>query len=496
MSAPISPDDRAVGPAERLHPLFLLNGLRGSIRSLGGAYALIAYLAATGRWTTAGMAAIAIFLVMVLRTFVYWTRFEYRVGADEIRIDSGILSRRHRSIPFDRIQDVDIVQGPLARLLGLAEVKFETGGGGGGRHSEEGVLQTIALPRAEELRALVRGHRTSAAEPVAATAEEEHPPIYAMSLGRVLLAGTFNFSLAIFAALLGFTQTVGQPLGIDPFHESFWRKLLAASTPVEEFVLANRVVGIAAGIILLVLVGLVTGIVRTLLGDYGFRLDRTGTGLRRRRGLFTKTDVTLPVRRVQAAVIASGPVRDELGWSELLVQSLAQEEKGRGNHELAPLATDAEADAILGEIGWRPVSGMFAWTQVSRAYVWTFVLGLSPFLVVVLVLALFVWPAAVAFLLALVVLTGGRALAWRRIGYVVDGDRLLMRSGWWRRRLAILPKARIQSIDLTENFVTRWFRTATLQFGVAGGRAGAHIIPAIPSAAARALRQELLDSLA
>jgi putative membrane protein len=496
MSEPISPDDRAVGPPERLHPLFLLNGLRGSIRSLGGAYALIAYLAATGRWTTAGIAAVAIFIAMVLRTFVYWTRFEYRVGADEIRIDSGVLSRRHRSIPFDRIQDVDIVQGPLARLLGLAEVKFETGGGGG-RHSEEGVLQTISLRRAEELRSLVRGHRTAPSEPVAAVAGEEQPPIYAMSLGRVLLAGTFNFSLAIFAALLGFTQTVGQPLGIDPFHESFWRDLLAASTPVEEFVLANRVAGVAAGIVLLILIGLATGIVRTLLSDYGFRLDSTGTGLRRRRGLFTKTDVTLPIRRVQAAVIASGPIREELGWSELLVQSLAQEEKGRGNHELAPLATDEEADAILGEIGWRPVSGTLAWKSVSSAYVSSFALGLSPLLLVPIVLAALARPvAAGAFLAALVLLLGSRALARRRIGYVVDGDRLLMRSGWWRRRLAILPKARIQSIDLTENFVARRFGTATLQFGVAGGRAGTHIIPAIPSAAARALRQELLDSLA
>jgi putative membrane protein len=318
-----------------------------------------------------------------------------------------------------------------------------------------------------------------------------------MNLGRVLLAGVFNFSLAVFAALFGLTQTVGQPLGIDPFHESFWRDLLAASTPIEEFLLAHRLAGIAAGIVLLILVGLVTGIVRTLLSDYGFRLDSTGTGLRRRRGLLTKTDVTLPIRRIQAAVIATGPVRDELGWSALLVQSLAQEEKGRGNHELAPLATDEEADAILGEMEWRPVSGPFAWKPVSSAYVWSFALGLSPLLLVPIVFAALAWPgAALAFLAALILLLSSRALAWRRIGYVVDGDRLLMRSGWWRRRLAILPKARIQSVDLAENFITRWFGTATLQFGVAGGRAGTHLIPAIPSAAARALRRELLDSLA
>ena len=58
---------------------------------------------------------------------LYWWRFT-RVGENEIRIDSGIFSRTHRSIPFDRVLDVDIIQGPVARLLGLARVKFETGG--------------------------------------------------------------------------------------------------------------------------------------------------------------------------------------------------------------------------------------------------------------------------------------------------------------------------------------------------------------------------------
>ncbi|HET7605339.1 MAG TPA: PH domain-containing protein [Sphingomicrobium sp.] len=492
MSAPISPDEGAVGPPERLHPLFLIKGLRRSLRSLGGAYALIAYLAVSGRWSTAVVAAIAILLLGIGGTILYWTRFQFRVGQHEIRIDSGVVNRRHRSIPFDRIQDVDIVQGPLARLLDLAEVKFETGGGGEGPRSEEGVLHAITLDRAEEIRRLVRGRRVSALEPARTTGER--PPIYAMSAGRVFLAGTFNFSLAVFAALIGFTQTIGQPLGIDPFQESFWRNLVAASTPLEQFVLTHRLAGIAAGIALLLLLGLGTGIVRTLLRDYGFRLDGTGTGLRRRRGLLTRTDVTLPVNRAQAVIVASGPVRESFGWSELFLQSLAQEERSRGNHELAPLAQPAEVDAILEEMRWRPVPASPAWTRVSPAYVGSFALALSPFLLVIVAQALVVWPMAVLFSAGLLALVAGRALAWRRIAYALDGDRLLMRSGWWRRRLVILPKSRIQSIDYTENFITRRLGTATLQFGVAGGRAAAHLIPAIPTGAARALRDGLLGS--
>ena len=86
-----------------------------------------------------------------------------------------------------------------------------------------------------------------------------------------------------------------------------------------------------------------------------------------------------------------------------------------------------------------------------------------------------------------------RWLAWRRTAFALDDDRLLIRGGWWRRSLTILPVAKIQSIDLSENFITRWFGTATLRFGVAGGGSTGHSIPAIPRGEARKLRDLLLD---
>ena len=82
---------------------------------------------------------------------------------------------------------------------------------------------------------------------------------------------------------------------------------------------------------------------------------------------------------------------------------------------------------------------------------------------------------------------------WRRTLYALDDDRLLVRTGWWRRRTVILPLKRIQSIDLFESFISRWFGTAGLAFGVAGGRGySAHVIPALPRETARALRKRLL----
>jgi len=520
MSEPISNDVTpvaadAIGPVERLHPAFLIAGLGGSVKAVSGGYAFLAYLIVSGKWSTALMVGIGIFAISIVGVFLYWRHFEYRVGANEIRIDSGILSRTHRSIPFDRIQDVDITQGVLARLFGIARVKLETGGSSGPK-ADEGVLQAIPLKRAEDLRNLIRSRRgVAAAAEVAEPADIPAAPVYRMGLKRLLLAGTFNFSLALFAGLFGLTQTMGDVLGFDPLSASFWRNVLSAGDPARNFILAHRVSAVIAGIVLLLLIGLVTGIARTVIRDWGFRLDRTEVGLRRRRGLTTISDVTLAVRRVQAAIMASGPLRHLLGYSELRLQTLGHDE-GSGNHVVAPLATGEEINAIVEELGWRPLPPGIPWTPVSSGYIWSMMAGLTPLYLVliaqavVIQYALFqvqeniravVWaemtPVILSFFAVLAVIAfaiGSRALAWRTTAYAIDGDRLLVRMGWWKRRITMLPLRRIQSITLHESFVTRRFGIASLAFGVAGGRAGrGYSVPAIPREGARTLRDRLLD---
>lgn len=484
------PADHSTGAPERLHPLFLLTGLGGTLRGIAGAYAFIAYLAVSGRLSTALAGLALLFAFSAVATLLYWTRFEYRVGPSEIRIDSGILSRTHRSIPFDRIQDVDISQGLFGRLLGIAAVKFETGGSAG---TEEGVLKAVTLDRAHELRELVRAHGLRGAALAAQSDGEEQAPIYAMSFPRLVLAGVFNFSLAVFAALFGLTQTVGDVIGFDPFSRSFWRSLASFSEPVQHFIAAHRAVTAIAGLMSLLVIGTATGIVRTAVRDYGFRLDRTETGLRRRRGLVSVTDVTLPVKRAQAAIVASGPVRDAFGWQELKLQSLAADEGGRGDHVLAPLASGGESGRILQALGWRPLAPQPQWLPVSSAYVWVLAIATAPLALIAAGEALFAPLLGLAVLALLASAVAVRWLAWRRTGYRLDGDRLLIRTGWWRRRTLVLPVRRIQSIDLVQNFVSRGFGSASLAFGIAGGTGfSAHTIPLFPEDRARALRSELL----
>lgn len=482
--------DAGLGPPERLHPLFLVTGLGKALKGGWGLVAGAAVLGSQGRWWLVALIAGGFVIASVASLLFTWLKLEYRVGADELRIDSGFLSRNSRAIPFDRVTDVDLEQGPLHRLFGLARVRLETGASAGAK-DEDGVLDTISLARAEALRDHIRARR-GRASPAADTDQAETPPLYAMDKRRVAIAGLFNFSLAVVAGLFGVTQTFGDVLGFDPFKRSFWILLAERSGPLQALILAHQFIAIIFGALTLVLLGIATGLVRTLLREYGFRLDRTDTGLRRRRGLLTLTDVTIPVRRVQAAIIASGPIRRAFGWGELKLQSLAMD-GAKGDHVVAPLAYPGESAAILASLGWPERPSIGPWSRVSIAYVTSLAALFVPAGLAGLAAMWWVGPVVLLWLAGGLIAVAARWLGWRHTRYALADGSLFVESGWWRRRRSIVPTRNIQSVELSENAWSRAFGICTLRLGVAGGGGfSAHHVPALERAEAHALRSRLM----
>ncbi len=487
-------NDTATAPAERLHPLYLVTGLGKALKGAWGIVAGMAVLGSQGRWWLVAVIAVGFVIFSVASLLLTWLKFEYRVGADELRIDSGFLSRNSRAIPFDRVTDVDLEQGPLHRLFGLARVRLETGASAGAKN-EDGVLDTIALDRAESLRDHIRARRGRAiATDIADDTDDAiaAPPLFAMDKSRVAIAGLFNFSLAVVAGLFGVTQTFGDVLGFDPFKRAFWISLADRSGPLRDYILAHQFIAVIGGAMVLILLGIATGMVRTLLREHGFRLDRTGAGLRRRRGLLTLTDVTVPAKRVQAAILASGPVRRAFDWCELKLQSLAMD-GAKGDHVVAPLAHPQEAAAILGSLGWPVAPSTGAWSTVSRAYVTSLAAILVPASLVALVVGLLVEPLALLWIVGAGIAIAVRWLGWRTTRYSLSDEALFVEQGWWRRHRSILPTRNIQSIDLAQSFWSRAFGICTLRLGVAGGGGfSLHHVPALRRLDGEQLRTELI----
>ena len=55
----------------------------------------------------------------------------YVVTDRSLRLRTGVWSVREMTMSFANLQQITVTQGPLQRLLGLADVRFQSAGGGG-----------------------------------------------------------------------------------------------------------------------------------------------------------------------------------------------------------------------------------------------------------------------------------------------------------------------------------------------------------------------------
>ncbi|MEH6789814.1 PH domain-containing protein [Parasphingorhabdus sp.] len=501
MSDPADTGAAEAPPFRRLHPLSIILKSVGALGQNLFAIVVLHFSLFDQNIFYTGLAALALIALVIGVTALIWSRFTYQVTGKEIRIKSGLVNRNSRSIPFDRIQDVSLEQKLVSRLLGLATVALETGSGGG----EDGQLDALAIADADALRDTIRDYKAGqVAEAASAgdgagdnTSDGETPALFAMDNRRVLIAGLFNFSFVLLAVLGALAQNFDFLLPDGFFDPRRWLDALPERQTIDGFSSLARIGGALGAIVALVAVGLASGIVRTFVRDYDFRLervDRGQPGFRRRRGLFTLTDMVMPIHRVQAAILQTGPVRERYGWFHLKFSSLAADAGGETDHSAAPCATLAEIDPILADSGIDPPAAGQAFMAVDPAFWW------RRALLVLLLLGALAAGGGLFFhrgLFALVLLALPVAallwLGWRHHRYALTQRQLFVHSGWWRRRLVMLPRRKIQTVDVSQSPLDHPLGLATVTIGIAGGSAMRPLmIRDIDFAAAMDLREALV----
>src|SRR5262249_54774652 len=139
--------------------------------------------------------------------------------------------------------------------------------------------------------------------------------------------------------------------------------------------------------------GVVSGIVRTLLRDYGFTL-RAGDGrIRRTRGLLTRSEVVVAMRRIQLAMVQRGPLRGAFGWNALSFQTLGGSNDPSGRRARAPLARADGVGGIVETAGLPPFERL-PLRPVAAGHVLRSLLLALPWPVAVAAVALALTPLA------------------------------------------------------------------------------------------------------
>ena len=89
----------------------------------------------------------AISLVMIALTPRRVRSIGYQLRPDDLLFKRGLMWQRMVAVPYGRMQLVDINRGPIARLVGLSELKFVTAAAASGV-----VIPGLAEAVAEDLR--------------------------------------------------------------------------------------------------------------------------------------------------------------------------------------------------------------------------------------------------------------------------------------------------------------------------------------------------------
>jgi putative membrane protein len=312
-------------------------------------------------------------LVLLAWSTVEWLRRTYELEGGALRLEEGVLARKLRAVPFDRIQQVDLVRKPLHRLLGVATLRVETAGGGSAAEVD---LDVVTLAEARDLRStLLRAKARAAAgsgaaagseagagsgvvdnaapsTPRWATLPEGAPMAAGPGEARPDAAGAAAAPTEAGAATPTAAEVAATPTERVLLRLGLWEVMLAGVTgsraaaalvvlgPISqasdwfpglsdwlfswfdpEAVTPTTPAAFAAVAVLGAVVWLGLAAASSVVTDYGFTLARAGNDLVVRRGLLERREAVLPLARLQVVRIEESLLRRALGLASIRIQS-------------------------------------------------------------------------------------------------------------------------------------------------------------------------------
>jgi len=436
-----------------------------------------------------------------------YLRFQYELDGDTLTVESGVFARQSRQIPLGRVQNLDVEQNILNRLLGLAIVRFETAGGS----ATEATLDAVDEAEVKRLRNYVRTHdRDEAAETAAATsdavsetatadrsAHADLPGVTgptsthtgdaqtAHDLGEPVSASVteerdqpdgsllfafdqrelLTYALVSVRPAAPVLTLASLPLGMDVVWAvlRFNATLAGASLsgPVVRWLASSPettrlAVFAVLSVVQFFLLALVVSVALTVVEYYGFQLTQADGDLRYERGLLRRYSGNIPLEKVQTVTIRENVLMRQFGYATLAVETAGY---SGGNQQSSqgvavPLAPREEVYELARDI--EPFGDLDFDRSPKRArrrYLARFSLAAAGLTAVAYAVDSMLLETGYWWLTALLFLPVVPAahLRWRHRGFDLDESVLATRSGFWRRTTRIVPYYRLQTVFVTRS---------------------------------------------
>ncbi len=386
--------------------------------------------------------------------YVYWKNYDIFFEDHDIKIVSGVFSKKDLDIPVRRIQNINIKENILLRILEISEVHIETAGGS----ETEATIKFLEKEDAEKLREKIRNlksRRKKETEEEAQKDEEE----YALTFKKLLVYSLIDsISIKLLLPLLIF---------IGGF--------IFANYYLEVFL---HIIGAFFGLLVIAL--LILGLemistgVKVFENYYGFKVVRKNDSLEYEKGLFNRQGGTVPIEKLQKLVIEENIVERILGYATLKVETAGASiaEKVSTTKVIVPLDKKEEVIKTAEKIGEfeYPVKMEEVAERAEERYFRRYLLiGLTVFLILVPFALTILNPMVFLIPLTIAMISKKASnLKWINQRYFLGEENIFVRKGFWRRRTYAVPYFRFQNFIESQTVLQKRWDLSKITVDTAG----------------------------
>ncbi|MDG1474832.1 MAG: PH domain-containing protein [Porticoccaceae bacterium] len=481
------------GPWLKLPPIALAYFALAVVKNFAGQLEMLIPLVFAG-YSIAKNNITAFFVLSMLLmciTMVYsvlnFIAYRYRLSDQSIEIRSGVIQKSQINLPFERIQNIKLVQPIYYRWTGYCCMEFDTAGSA----KNEASIVAIKLTSAQQFkqRIMTNAPTQKSADAAAPKSTDAERLLIKRKLYDLILHGLTNNRIWIFlGAAAPFYNGIGTYIASVL---SRWGIDLSQINLKTQSDFSVTLTVLTLIVLILLLVALLS-IISAIITHYDFTLEKVSARYVRRSGLFTKREVSMPLRRLQLTLYQQDWLDLVLKRVNIVFQQNANVGGEISNTNLSqkilvPSITYDEADLLIEDAMPNVNLRHNHYKHVSRRLIAK--LWLQFWLPFSIMISVGTYLLAKSLLLSIIMLVcasllGSLAaiLSWYRWGYYEDAQYVCFRRGFLGRDFGCFLHYKVQQVQLHETWLMKRHKLCSLSFVLASQTIK---VPYIPITAAR-----------
>jgi putative membrane protein len=414
------------------------------------------------------LSILAVIVVIAVISYLQFLFFTFHIDDenDEFVIQKGVFNKSRITIQLHKIQQVNINQSLIQRLVGVYKLEIDTAGS----DKKEASIEAISHHLATILKERLIHHSQLEIDKPNENVQEEIPTsfIKISILSLIKIGFTANY-VKSFALLFVFFHTIME--NVKQFSDN---KIINEDEVSNYFDKWSFYSSIAIGTGIIIGLVLLVNLVRTILKYFDFTIQKSKKAIVLSYGLFSTKNTLLNPNKVQKVKISQNYFQKKLNVTTIGVQQASSDFQKEKDKIEVPGCTETERDTILNLLFDKlPIKGTLYLPNWRKLALNIFLLLLIPVSIILIfnfIVQFVTWNEWIIYVSILAIFVS--VLIWfsyKNYKLFVSFDFIVKQNGAWDIDTNIVQPYKIQAIQTHQFFWQKGTNIGSVTLSTAGG---------------------------